>query len=172
LLSHRHVRLQAVDGKAKCWTSIIIGRRKPVNRERLARMDGTDLFDDPVPTWDDPTGALSLIDRCRAENAVELDLSRHRLHEIPPQVFSLKQLQVLKLSFNSIAVLPRELQQLEQLLTLDVGNNVIAAIDGLPPNLVTLELQKNRLRELSGGLRVPRLARLSLSGNPGVTLPG
>ncbi|EIJ42935.1 Leucine Rich Repeat (LRR)-containing protein [Beggiatoa alba B18LD] len=93
----------------------------------------------PIPKT--PAHILKKIAVCREKQAKTLDLSYQqstfedvRLITIPPEVFTLTQLEVLKLQNNAIQIIPDEIKQLSNLKRLDLrGNplNQVADISGL-----------------------------------------
>ncbi|XWS11065.1 hypothetical protein CRYUN_Cryun38cG0051600 [Craigia yunnanensis] len=78
----------------------------------------------------------------------ELYLRRMQLQEVPSEIISLRQVQMLDLSQNSLQSIPEGLKSLTSLTELDLSDNNISA---LPPEL---------------GLLEPRLQVLRLDGNP------
>jgi len=119
--------------------------------------------------------ALSRIERARKRQAIELDLSRLDLTEIPESIGKLQQLQSLNLSFNELRTLPESIGQLQQLQSLDLSFNGLTALPesvGRLQQLRSLTLHGNRLRilpELVGQLQ--ELQSLDLSGNVLTALP-
>jgi len=110
-----------------------------------------------------------------------LDLSGLRITEIPPQVFSLSNLRVLKLGSNCLTEIPSAIGQLTALEALSIWNNQLSA---LPPeigalvNLRTLEVGywfgggKNNLSTLPSEIgALTRLEHLNLAGCGIVSLP-
>ncbi len=91
-----------------------------------------------------PTLTLNKI-RAASENGLkELDLSYNwsekgeRLAQFPPQILSLKNLEVLKLRYNSIPFIPESISKLKSLTELDLSFNEITELSGLADNLPKL----------------------------------
>ena len=96
-------------------------------------------------------GLFQLIERAKAENWTELDLSRKELTEIPPEIFQLSQLTKLNLENNQITKIPDAIAALSNLQYLDLGNNKITKIpDAIAAlsNLQTLYLSRNEITEI------------------------
>lgn len=85
------------------------------------------------------------------DSVYRLSLRRERLKEIPPEIFTLPNLQELDLSGNRIKVIPPEIAQLKKLQKLDLSKN---RIETLPPqfgeleNLWSLVISQNYITEL------------------------
>ncbi len=69
-------------------------------------------------------------------NLQELDLSANKLKSIPPEIAKLKKLQKLDLSKNKIDTVPPEFGELENLWSLVISQNYIAS---LPPEFAKLQ---------------------------------
>src|SRR4051812_2423263 len=70
-----------------------------------------------------------------ANQVYKLNLSKHKLKEIPADVFKLPHLRELNLSHNSIKIIPPEISQMKELEKLNIANN---DIDSLPDEIGTL----------------------------------
>jgi Leucine-rich repeat (LRR) protein len=85
------------------------------------------------------------------DSVLKLNLKGKKLKEIPPEVFSLHNLQVLILSRNHIKELPPAIEKLKSLQELDLSNNDLTQ---LPPqigeliHLVKLSLNRNEITSL------------------------
>lgn len=97
------------------------------------------------------------------------------LHYIPPEIWQLKNLQMLDLTFGQFTVLPPEIGKLANLKQLFLGYNQLTS---LPPeigqlvNLEGLYLHHNQLTSLPPEIgQLTNLESLSLSDNPLVSLP-
>ena len=94
---------------------------------------------------------LRLIERAKAENSTELDLSNKKLTEIPSEIFQLSQLTKLNLDNNQITKIPDAIKVLSNLQVLDLGGNKITeipnAITALS-NLQALILSVNQIKEI------------------------
>jgi internalin A len=118
---------------------------------------------------------LQLIERAKAENWTELDLSSKELTEIPPEMFQLSQLTKLDLSFNQITKIPDAIAALSNLQRLDLSFNKrtkipdeIAALS----NLQEFYLSKNRITEIPNAIAaLSNLQNLILSGNKITEIP-
>ena len=84
---------------------------------------------------------LQLIEKAKAENWTELDLSYIGLTEIPPEIFQLSNLQVLNLGENQITKIPDAIAALSNLQYLDLSDNKITFLLNLllsaPENMVS-----------------------------------
>ena len=113
--------------------------------------------------------------------ATELDLNDIGLTQLPPELWKLKNLKVLKLGYeysgekNQLKEIPKEIGQLTQLQTLNLSNNQLTALSdslGQLTQLQSLNLSDNQLTTLPeslGGLT--QLQSLNLSSNQLTTLP-
>ncbi|MDD5668539.1 MAG: COR domain-containing protein [Candidatus Omnitrophica bacterium] len=138
-----------------------------------------------------PREVLERINKAKRDSAKELDLSSTGLSGIPPEVFDLEQLEVLRLSNNRIEqipklilrlrnlklldlmgnrlpILPEEIGQLSQLSVLNVAGN---EYESLPrwifnlPNLTTLHVGNYRLQNVPDWIgEMNNLTSLSLVG--------
>lgn len=79
-----------------------------------------------------PFNIQAKIESARVEKLKELDLSysatSFKLREIPPQIFELKDLEVLNLRNNEISVIPRGILNLRNLKALNLIDNKITEI--------------------------------------------
>ena len=132
-------------------------------------------------------GILERIEIARAKGLTELDFSRdlgldlsllgseQALTEIPPEVFELRQLEILNLRNNSITTIPRAISQLKNLRVLDLSLNNLTTIPswvGELPHLRELDLGFNELTSLPTTLsRSQSLTRLRLSQNNWTEIP-
>ena len=113
-----------------------------------------------------------------ADNAVHLngitilDLSSLNLTSLPPEILLLNNLHSLVLSGNPIAALPDGFNP-PNLQQLDLRNTLIAALpDGFnPPNLQHLDLKNAPIAALPAGFNPPNLQRLYLENTPIAALP-
>lgn len=98
-----------------------------------------------------------------------------KLTEIPPQVFTLKELEVLSLSNNLIESVPDSITRLQNLTTLDLSFNGLTELpDSITRlrNLTTLNFGNNELTELPDSIaRLQNLTVLHLSDNLLTELP-
>jgi len=106
---------------------------------------------------------------------VGLSLFGSELKIIPSQVFFLKNLQRLNLSYNRLSELPAEILQLQNLTELNLNNNQLSELPAeilQLQNLTTLYLGYNQLSELPAEiLQLRNLTELDLSGNQLSKLP-
>jgi internalin A len=94
---------------------------------------------------------LQLIERAKAENWTELDLSGKKLTQIPPEIFQLSQLTKLNLRSNQITKIPDAIAALSNLQQLDLGVNQITKIpDAIAAlsNLQRLDFSFNQITEI------------------------
>jgi hypothetical protein len=121
------------------------------------------------------------IQHARRLGITELDLNGMGLTELPPDLWSLRNLKVLKLGYeykggkNNLTYIPSEISNLARLQSLDVSKNQLIA---LPESLSQLEdlqslnLSKNRLTELPEWIgKLTTLQTLNLSSNQITVLP-
>jgi internalin A len=85
------------------------------------------------------TELLQLIERAKAENWTELDLSDEGLTKIPPEIFQLSQLTKLNLHDNKITKIPDAILYLSNLQQLDLGVNQITKIPDAIASLSNLQ---------------------------------
>jgi internalin A len=120
-------------------------------------------------------GLFQLIERAKAENWTELDLSRKELTEIPPEIFQLSQLTKLDLCFNQITKIPDEIAALSHLQTLDLHYNQITEIpDAIAAlsNLQELDLENNQITEIPDAIAaLSNLQKLNLENNQITKIP-
>ncbi len=119
--------------------------------------------------------AVRRIEAAWQENAIELDLSRLGLTELPEAIAALTQLQTLDLSGNQLTEFPEGIAALTQLQTLDLTGNKLTelpeAIAALT-QLQTLYLMGNKLTELPEAIAaLTQLQSLHLSHNELTELP-
>lgn len=109
------------------------------------------------------------------KNLRVLRISYNKLGKLPPDMKKMENLQEIYLSGNQLSSLPKELFELENLEVLVVKNNALTSI---PPdlkklkNLRILDLKNNQISSLPDSLsHLKRLERLYLSGNTLSTIP-
>jgi internalin A len=125
-----------------------------------------------VTAQDEPTPyeiALQRIEEARQSGAIELDLSRLGLSELPPEIGQLRNLRMLVLNFNELRALPVEIVQLTNLTNLYLADN---ALNEFPSeiiqltNLQVLHLHDNNVTELPPEIgNLSQLGWLTLGGN-------
>jgi len=107
--------------------------------------------------------------------STSLNLSRSGLTEIPEEVFSMKQLKVLKLYGNKIDSISPKIAQLENLEKLYIGKNKITYFPpeiGLLKHLKLLSAQYNDIKYLTSAIgRLENLEQLILNQNQLIGLP-
>lgn len=87
----------------------------------------------------------------KPDSVIKLNLNKKKLTEIPAEVFSFPNLQLLNISRNKIKQIPADIDKLKNLQELDISNNDLTA---LPPqigqltNLVKLKLNRNEITAL------------------------
>ena len=126
-----------------------------------------------------PTHFLEKIQEARENNLELLDLSNYyrfpKLTYIPEEVFELKQIKVLNLSYNKIKQLPESIGNLSNLTKLDLSKNRLSYLPesiGNLSNLTELDLSKNQLSHLSESIgNISNLTKLDLSWNKLTKLP-
>ncbi|ACC84786.1 leucine-rich repeat protein [Nostoc punctiforme] len=115
------------------------------------------------------------IEKARQEGAIELDLSKIELTEIPEAIASLTQLQQLDLSRNQVTQLPEAIASLTQLQTLDLSNNKLTQLPEAIASLARLQrldLSNNQLTELPEAIAsLAQLQELNLRNNQLTELP-
>ncbi len=122
------------------------------------------------------------IQQALQSGATELDLSNKydtpdekKLTELPESLWKLKQLKLLKLSYNKLTTLPDSLGQLTQLTELNLSNNRLTTLPdslGRLTQLQTLHLSANQLTSLPDSLgQLTQLTELRLSYNQLTNLP-
>ena len=118
------------------------------------------------------------IQEAKEKHLEELDLSsndREKLTEVPPEVFDLTHLKVLKLKFNRISRISESLGKLTNLTILDLYENKLTELPkslGKLTNLKLLFLSKNKLTELPESLgKLTNLSLLNSSENKLKKLP-
>ena len=85
------------------------------------------------------------------DSVFKLSLKGKKLKEIPKEVFTLHNLQVLNLSRNNIKEIPADISKLKSLQELDLSNN---GLTNLPPqigelmNLTKLKLNRNEITSI------------------------
>jgi hypothetical protein len=103
-------------------------------------------------------------------NLQVLRLTNMKLSEISPQIANLAKLQMLTVSHNQLEYLPYEIGHLSELRHLDLSNNQLESIPndiGSLSNLVVLNLSNNHISTLPYGLmELKSLKSLNLDGNP------
>ncbi len=109
------------------------------------------------------------------ERVYRLDLSKNKLAAIPPEVFTLRNLQMLNLSKNRIKEIPPGIAELKHLQRLDLSRNVLVQIPvqiGELENLLFLDLSRNNLISLPKEIgRLKRLEYFNLWDNDLSDLP-
>jgi len=121
------------------------------------------------------------IEEARRTGATELDLSGLDLSELPTELWSLRNLEVLKLGIeylgikNQLTQIPQEISNLTQLQTLDLSSNQLMTLpDSLIqlPKLHSLSVVDNQLMTLPEWLgELTQLQFLNLSSNQLTVLP-
>ncbi len=81
----------------------------------------------------DRTAVLQKIDRGADTNAMELNLSKMELTEIPEAIAALKQLKNFDLRSNRITIVPQLLAQMPKLTKLGLDNNPLSNV---PPEII------------------------------------
>jgi hypothetical protein len=103
-------------------------------------------------------------------NLQVLRLTNMKLSEISPQIANLAKLQMLTVSHNQLEYLPYEIGHLSELRHLDLSNNQLESIPNeisSLSNLVVLNLSNNHISTLPYGLmELKSLKSLNLDGNP------
>ena len=119
--------------------------------------------------------ALRRIEKCRKDQDTDLDLSRIRLTQLPPEIGQLWGLRELDLDANQLTQLPPEIGNLAALTVLYLYENQLTR---LPPEigkltaLMSLDLTGNQLTQLPPELNsLTALRVLFLHGNPALGLP-
>ncbi|MEM9951744.1 MAG: leucine-rich repeat domain-containing protein [Chloroflexota bacterium] len=119
--------------------------------------------------------ALARIEEARITGANELLLVWLDLEEIPPEIGSLQQLQVLSLVGNRLTDLPSEITNLQALQTISLASNNLAELPiGITTlsSLTTLDLYDNNLAELPPEIgSLPNLLVLNVESNQLSGLP-
>ncbi|BBD61760.1 Miro domain protein [Nostoc sp. HK-01] len=129
-----------------------------------------------------PQRFLKKICEVKKNRLKELDLSndwhtddKEKLTEVPAEVFELKWLEVLNLSFNQITTLPEGIALLPQLTNLNLIFNRITTLPeaiARLQQLTTLYLSGNKITTLPKAItRLQQLTFLNLSSNQITTLP-
>ena len=88
-------------------------------------------------------------DILKLKNLRELDLSRNKIDSIPKEIGTFKQLTHLNLSHNEIVMLPDEIGELVSLKFLGLNRNLIEALPATIGNLEQLEVLELWDNELS-----------------------
>ncbi|MEH2410557.1 COR domain-containing protein [Nostoc sp.] len=129
-----------------------------------------------------PQRYLEKIREAKEKKLTELDLSNdwrtndeEKLIEIPAEVFELKWLEVLNLSYNQLTTLPEAIARLPQLTSLYLSYNQLTTLPeaiARLPQLTSLYLSHNQLTTLPEAIaRLQQLTSLYLSHNQLTTLP-
>lgn len=114
------------------------------------------------------------------ENDVELSLSNHLLHTVPPSILTVPRLTALDLSQNFISTLAFNISPLSSLRSLDLSRNLMTSLPthlvaSLPQlaQLTSLSLAHNKLWDLSAlpSHQLRALTRLDVSHNCLSTVP-
>jgi Leucine-rich repeat (LRR) protein len=103
-----------------------------------------------------------------------LILRGNALRQLPPEVGQMRHLQRLDLERNQLQALPEALQYCEALRELRLSHNIFEAWPGeaIPPQLESLLLSRNMLRELPESIRhLQQLSYLDISDNRLQQLP-
>ena len=85
------------------------------------------------------------------DSVFKLTLSKKKLKEIPAQVFTFKNLQILNLSKNSLKEIPAIINQLQNLQDLNLSGNEITAIPasiGTMKNLIHINFNRNLIEAI------------------------
>ena len=85
------------------------------------------------------------------DNVYRLNLRKLKLKKIPPEIFTLKNLQELNVSRNKLTEIPKEISKLTKLQILDVSANEIDTLYseiGMLTNIKELILNQNRIAHL------------------------
>lgn len=102
----------------------------------------------------------------------KLDLSSNFISHLSSDVELLFELTELILANNRLDSLPEEaIGNLECLETINISNNQVKELPPLPPYLVVLDLENNRLIDLPDLHKLSYVSELYLSGNPLLSLP-
>ena len=119
--------------------------------------------------------ALEIIEEAKKNNAIELDLSKMQLRELPAEIGQLSNLTKLNLSRNYLSCLPKEIGQLSNLTSLELS---YTSLKDLPKeigqlfNLISLDLSYNLLKGLPKEIvRLSSLKQLYLYSNSLNDLP-
>ncbi|KAM3113261.1 COR domain-containing protein [Phormidesmis sp. 146-33] len=129
-----------------------------------------------------PDRVLRKIQEAKEKQLKQLDLEGRQydreesnLTRIPAEVFELKQLEILNLSFNKITVIPDAITQLQNLTVLDLSNNRIAVISdaiGQLKNLTKLDLFDNQITVIPDSIaHLKSLTELYLYNNRITVIP-
>ncbi|MHC0062600.1 COR domain-containing protein [Nostoc sp. UIC 10890] len=129
-----------------------------------------------------PQRYLKKIREAKEKQLKKLDLSnvwrtdnKEQLTEIPAEVFELKWLEVLNLSFNKLTTLPEAIARLQQLTSLDLRGNKLTTLPEAIVHLqqlITLDLKDNELTTLPEAItELQQLTTLNLGNNQLTTLP-
>ncbi|MBD2411877.1 leucine-rich repeat domain-containing protein [Nostoc calcicola FACHB-3891] len=129
-----------------------------------------------------PQRYLEKIREAKEKKLKELDLSndwgtndKEQLTEIPAEVFELKWLEVLNLSYNQLRTLPEAIADLQQLTSLDLSVNHLMTLPEAIADLqqlTSLDLSVNHLMTLPEAIAdLQQLTSLDLRGNQLTTLP-
>ncbi|BDI19424.1 hypothetical protein ANSO36C_52260 [Nostoc cf. commune SO-36] len=129
-----------------------------------------------------PQRYLKKIREAKQKKLKELDLSnnwstndKEKLTEIPAEVFELKWLEVLNLSYNQLRTLPEAIADLQQLTSLNLSLNQLTTLPEAIADLqqlTSLDLSSNQLRTLPEAITdLQQLTSLNLSRNQLRTLP-
>ncbi|ELK06252.1 Leucine-rich repeat-containing protein 40 [Pteropus alecto] len=111
------------------------------------------------------------VELCVLQKLTFLDLRNNFLSSLPKEMESLIRLQTINLSFNRFRILPEVLYHIPTLETVLVSNNQVGSVDPeklkTMENLITLDLQNNDLLQIPPELgNCVNLRTLLLDGNP------
>jgi Leucine-rich repeat (LRR) protein len=103
------------------------------------------------------------------DKVYKLSLRKNKLKEIPPEIFTLKNLKELDLSRNKLTSIPKEISKLTNLEILDVSANEIDTLYpeiGLLTNIKKLILNQNLIAHLPKSIsNLKKMYFLDLWGN-------
>jgi Leucine-rich repeat (LRR) protein len=129
---------------------------------RAQMLDSLTLSQEPEYT--DLTEALK-----NPEKVYKLNLRKNKLKEIPPEVFTLTNLQELNISKNKLTKIPKDISKLTKLEVLDVSANEIDTLYpeiGLLINIKKLILNQNVIAHLPSTIsNLTKMYFLDMWGN-------